>query len=161
MTARKVAGDVKREVGGGGGGEGAPGKGSSTELTGTRAEKSQGRRALSPKQGPPDSKTKCSHRAKTNLTRRAISSQQPPKIKMATSLENVKRSLGGSAQRCSSRKGVSWPATGHQTGPASGSARSMGGKETCRPGALEALRVLHPVKKNNLPHKLSCSYLEF
>ena len=44
MTAGKAAGDVKREVGGwGGGGEGAPGKDSSTELPGTRAEKSQGK----------------------------------------------------------------------------------------------------------------------
>ena len=83
-------------------------------------EQRRARERLSPKQGLPDSKTKCSHRAKPNLTRRGISSQQPPKIKMATSLENVKRSLGGSRAKMLLLKGCflacysspDWPCLG-------------------------------------------------
>ena len=79
------------------------GRTSNTELTGTRAEQSQGR-ALS-QIGPTWFKNQGQPQSKNEPDQKGISSQQPPTIKMPTSLENVRRSLGGSGAKMLLLKG--------------------------------------------------------
>ena len=79
------------------------GRTSDTELTGARAEQSQGRARS--QIGPTRFKNRGQPQSENEPDQKGISYQQPPTIKMPTSLADVRRSLAGSGAKMLLLKG--------------------------------------------------------
>ena len=110
-------------------------------------EQSRAREGLSPKYGPPDSRTKGSHRAKMNLTRRVFLPNSPPQSKCQPLWKMSEEAWVGLGQRCSSWKGVSRPAYSSPAWPCLGVGQIHGWKGDLPPWSFRGAESTPPSEK--------------